>query len=285
MSHYVDENYYQEAMKEVLTDENIDAAINAINTMIAAINAAKPAVNALDVTPGLKDALIAELDATIQTLETARDDIIAARLIKDLDGVAKAIFILKDELDNHANKITALATEAGIFAMPYIQYALAEINKYVDLAAEKAQDAYDWCVANVQQFAADYLALVETIGAEVDKIDPALGAAVRKFMIETPADTLAILYTYGDKAVDELVDRAIVYGDAVAQAAIKLAEVLKKYGVAIYNAIINDSDCKELYAELLDAANKILALEEKLNKPSDFETVGSNIYAELDTIS
>ena len=286
--------YYAQAMAQVLTEENIDKAIISIDSAIAAIDSAIAALSGkaranMGDTTALKAALVAELEATKDTLTKIRTILNEGDLKNgeqyEIQATIAALLTFEEDLWAHANNIAKIATEAGIFAMPYIQLALETINHYAGVAAGVAQNAYNWCVANVQGFVENYLALVDTISTEIStKFDPTVGAAVRDFMINTPADALAIIYTAGADAVEKLVDRAVNYGNAVADAAIDLALVIKKYGVAIYNAIVDDPACKALYEELLGVVDQILALEDQIKKPSDIEDVALDIYGKLDKL-
>ncbi len=244
--------YYAIAVQYVLNAENKKLALTYIDYAIDAVIKATNAVNAYAVAPEyvkVKAALLEELAETLDTLNVARD-IIASDKLLGIHSTVDAMLTLKDELVDHFATISALGLEIGLAADPHIQHALAMVQHYIDLADTTILNAYNWLVENVDQFVADYLALVETIGAQVDKFDPTIGQAVRDFMIDTPADALAIIYQFGKDAAYKLaVDAAEAAGD-IYKEAMTLAGILAQYGKEIYNAIKNSGECQTILAKL-----------------------------------
>jgi len=244
--------YYAIALNYVLNSNNKSIALEYIGYAKDAVANAIAAVNGYAVAPeheAAKAALLAELAETLDTLKVA-EDIIANDKINGIYSTVDAILTLKDELLDHYKTLSALGLELGLAADPYIQNAIEKIMYYIDLADTSIIAAYNWLVTEVDTFVNDYLAFVETVGAEVDKFDTAIGAAVRKFMIETPADALAIICQYGKTAAIKLaVDAAEAAGD-IYKEAMTLAGLLAQYGTEIYGAVENSDECKAIIAKL-----------------------------------
>ncbi|MBR5260103.1 MAG: S-layer homology domain-containing protein [Eggerthellaceae bacterium] len=240
--------YYQEAVAGVLTAEVVDLIVKGIDATAAAVEAAQVAAAAI-ADSDLKDALLAELAATLETLDAARD-IFANGDLNDLRGAMAALLELKGELEKHAVTISALAEEAGIAAEPCIVKALEAADAYIALANKTVADIYAAAVEACEDFAAVYAAWVEDMAARAAAIDPALGDAVRAFLTDVPADSLAILYVYGDEALTKLVaDAAVAYGD-IYDIVAALAQVLYADGEAIYNAVLASDDFAAVKAEI-----------------------------------
>jgi len=123
-------------------------------------------------------------------------------------------------------------------------------QNYKNIANNYITNAYNWLVENVKGINQGYITLVENIGAIVDKFDIALGQAVRTFMYDAPADTVALISIYGENAIKELCSVAANAANDLYTAAANFALLLKDHGIEIYTAIVNDPTCKALQDEL-----------------------------------
>ena len=289
--------YYAQAMAQVLTEENIAKAIISIDSAIAAIDSAIAALSGkaranMGDTTALKAALVEELEVTKDTLDHIKvvleSDALKNKTTNEyeIQATIAALLTFEEDLWAHANSIAKIATEAGIFATPYIQAVIAVINDYAAIAAEMVQEAYDWCVANVQGFVADYYALANEMKNLVSKIDENLGEAVYDFMIEVPSDTIKLLYLYGEGAVDKLILDAVAAGEDIYDAVAGLAYVLKKHGKDIYDAVRKAAETDPAFKDIYDELQKVYAEIEKIevNAPSDLGGLGADVYARLDEL-
>ena len=182
----------------------------------------------------LKALLLEELDNTEETLDALIGLLDNEVLDEDAWAEMKA---LEDELNKHIETITELAEAMGVELDGCIADLEDAAKIYADMIAEVAEAAYDYAVESIEGFAEDYAEWVESVGDEIDEVNPVLGDAVRKFLTEVPADSLSILYAYGDEAVAKLVSEAVkAYGDMETVIA-DLAYVLTTYGEEIYAAV------------------------------------------------
>ncbi|MBQ8409855.1 MAG: hypothetical protein IJY39_13425, partial [Clostridia bacterium] len=267
---YVDKNYYQQAIAEVLTDTNKALAVGYIDAAIAAVKDAQAAVSQLTVDAeyaNVKAELLKELAATENTLIVAKEAIENGYL-ENLGGVWTTMLLLQDELNVHAANISALATEIGIAAEPHIVKAIGIINDYSQHVADIANEAFLWVVNGVEEFNAEYAALVERIGALADKIDPVLGAAVRKYMTETPADAMAIVYAYGEDAVLRFMVDVSKASDNLYISIKTLAALLVEHGEDIYTAVVSTDEFDALLEQIEDTKEELLALYASQNGPA-----------------
>lgn len=284
--------YYHKAMARVLTPERIElaqayisVAKTKINEAIVALGGTPRAAIESDTT-ALKAALVEELLATYDTLvkieEVLENDSLKNGDEYQIQATIDVLLTFEEDLNTHCANINAIATEAGILAMPYIAQAVGAINEYTQIAADIAVAAYEWCVENAQDFKADYIALTKLLSGYAAEIDPELGTAVYNFMINTPADALRTIHLYGDEAVDALIDRSGDYVDGVLGAAIKLARVIKKYGGKVYRAIRNDETCYGIYKEL---RYEVYPQIVELRAQAGMTGVAAGVYRELDRLT
>ena len=284
---YIIENYdeaYAYAYQYAKEEGYVKEAIGYIDEAIAAVEAGKTAVAEYAVDEEFaasKDALLAEFDATVATLNKIKS-LLETDALATVDGAYAEFAALGGELDEHLENIKKLSDEIGFVADAYISDVIDAVNYYAQLAEALANEAYEWAAENVENFTEEYLALVEKIGALADEVDPALGEAVRKFMIETPADALAIIYAYGEEAVIKLFADAAAAADDIYVAVSTLATVFEKYGKEIYDAVSASEECKEILNKMTKLAGQLEALAaEAAEAPAATATA---LYAQMDAI-
>lgn len=245
------EPYYQIAINYVLTTENINAANYYIDLMIKAVSKVSAVVDGYATTTpeliGAKEALVAELNETLTTLGVAKD-ILANNRLADAKTALQTILSLKGDAVRHARNIVTLAKELGIagdYAINELKIAAQEYESFADYVTTTA---YEWIVENVKD--KSYFEVFEKISAALNKFDPALAQAVSTFMHDAPADTLALIFIYGEDAVYELGSVAVGSAKKLYDAAANFAYILKDHGVVICRAILNDSDCRALKSQI-----------------------------------
>ena len=129
---FIEENYDEAyAFGYNYLDENgyIDTAVSALNSAIAAVNSAIVEVeNYNGLTDGLKADLLAELEATANTLEELRN-VLRDDSAKDVEGLVAAVLALGDDLNTHLNNIGAILEQAGVdYVLPALDFAISYIN-------------------------------------------------------------------------------------------------------------------------------------------------------------
>lgn len=261
---YIDNAY---ALGYAKADEMgyIDLATSYIDIAIGAVGTGKEAAVNFPVDAelaGIKEALLAEFDAATRTLNKI-NELLATDALSTKDGAWTELLGLREELDNHIAKILTLADEIGFVADPYVTDVINAAIYYAQLIDTVANNAYTWIVTSVKEFNVGYATWVEEMGTLADKVDPALGVAVRKYLTETPADTLAILYAYGEEATLKLFADAAAAADDIYTAAANLAGLLAEHGNTIYAAVTGSEE----YAEILNEIKALIPqLEELMNE-------------------
>ena len=200
----------------------IDVSVEAINEAISALYVAIDEVNAgtLGVTEELKEKLVAELEATIETLEELRD-VLANDSAKDVEGLVAAVFALENDLYAHLNGVYAVLEQAGIdvnqlVLVPAFNEAVRVINEEVIPTALAAAEAFANAVVEYVQAKLDALyTKVVGISKEVynqiidtivriqlhvgEKVDNAIAPVVDAYL--TILGTLTDIYGSVDEAV------------------------------------------------------------------------------------
>ena len=144
--------YYDEAYAAGYgyADENgyIDISVEAIEKAIDAIEVAIDEVNGglLGTTDELTAKLVAELEATKETLEELRN-VLATDSAKDVEGLVAAVFALEDDLYRHLTNVYDILAQAGIdvnqlVILPAINEAIRVINEEVIPAVVAAAEAF-----------------------------------------------------------------------------------------------------------------------------------------------
>ncbi len=263
---------YAKAYKKADEEGKIDELISYIDAAIAGLDVVYDVVDSYEneIPAEMWDiwkTLIVEISNVREDLEYIKD-----RLENDdfetAEGVWDTILELQSNLEVHKANIIELATELGILG----ELALNELDTVVDyysaVIKEIADEAYAWLANGVKEFNAEYAAWVEEMGNLADKVDPALGAAVRKFLTEAPADALSILYAYGDEAAAKLfVDAAAAAGDIYTVMS-ALVNALINDAADIAEAIKNNAEVQDLLAKLEAKALELEAtIAEATTKP------------------
>ena len=246
----------------------VDEAVKYIEIAIEAIEEAKNAVADFKVSAkldGVKDALQKELDATNRTLGEIKA-LLETDALATKPGAWAEMVALRDNLDNQIAKIKTLADEIGFVAAPYVQKAIDAYNYYTKLLADVAADAYAWVANGVDEFAKEYAELVEEIGKIADELHPDLGKAVRKYLTETPADTLEILFAHGESAVNVLLAKAADASEDIGNIAYALGKVIYEKGDIIGKEIAKSEEVANIKAEIDVAYKDLLKLYDEVSK-------------------
>lgn len=246
----------------------VDEAVKYIEIAIEAIEEAKNAVADFKVSAkldGVKDALQKELDATNRTLGEIKA-LLESDALATKPGAWAEMVALRDDLDNQIAKIKTLADEIGFVAAPYVQKAIDAYNYYTKLLADVAADAYAWVANGVDEFAKEYAELVEEIGKIADELHPDLGKAVRKYLTETPADTLEILFAHGESAVNVLLAKAADASEDIGNIAYALGKVIYEKGDIIGKEIAKSEEVANIKAEIDVAYKDLLKLYDEVSK-------------------
>ena len=246
----------------------VDEAVKYIEIAIEAIEEAKNAVADFKVSAkldGVKDALQKELDATNRTLGEIKA-LLETDALATKPGAWAEMVALRDDLDNQIAKIKTLADEIGFVAAPYVQKAIDAYNYYTKLLADVAADAYAWVANGVDEFAKEYAELVEEIGKIADELHPDLGKAVRKYLTETPADTLEILFAHGESAVNVLLAKAADASEDIGNIAYALGKVIYEKGDIIGKEIAKSEEVANIKAEIDVAYKDLLKLYDEVSK-------------------
>ena len=255
------ENIYAGAYAYVDGLGYIDVAIDALKVAAGSMDDASAFVDGYELPAeldGVKAEMLEELANTKATLEKLAL-VLETEDLSTVDDLVAEVLELEVDLWIHLDTLQDLAVEAGIVIDPY----LVQMNEAIDAYAAMAKAMADKVAAEFAACEAAYAEWVESVGALADIIDPALGAAVRKFLTETPADTMDILADYAEAGVAKLfADAAVAYGD-VAEVIVLLANTLYTYGEEIYNAVKENDEIEALVA---DIKAQLEIVEEKANE-------------------
>ena len=252
------ENIYATAYAITEALGYIGVAIDALNVAAGSMDTASAFVDGYELPAelaGVKAEMLEELTNTKATLVKLAG-VLETEDLSTVDALVAEVLELEVELWIHLDTLQDLAVEAGIVIDPY----LVDLNNAVEAYAAMAAAMADQVAAEIAACEAAYAAWVEEVGALADAIDPALGAAVRKFLTETPADTMDILAEYAEAGVAKLfADAAVAYGD-VADVIVLLANTLYTYGEEIYAAVETNPEVEALVTEIkaqLEVAEEI----------------------------
>ena len=274
--------------------EEIDDVVVALNDAADDIDAANAIIKELNVSDDFKNThkyLVEELENTAKTLREA------AKAIDALEGEDPAeawalVLTLEAELDDHIATIKALAKALGeetwVIVAPYVEEATEAAEYYAELVAGIIADAYAYTKEEFKDQIAGindaYFAFVEYAGAAADKLDPALGVAVRKYLINTPADVYAIVYAYGEEAVLKFITDAANASGNVYDAVLGFAALVEAYGEDIFNIVINKAEYKDLVEEIKKTAEELKKLYDEEGKEAlvaELEVKLAELYADV----
>ncbi len=262
---------YEEAWKQAEAAGIIGAANLGLDTAADALTKAAAYLNALDfadVDPAYAQVLgdikiaalneIAAIGATIEKLQTLLN---SKTLTKDN---WELMLTLENDLRTHCENAVAFAKMLNRDLTPLVEDGVGQVLAALGIFNEIAVDAYN----RLLTIPAEYEAWVDEITAYVDMLDPALGAAVRKFMKEVPADSMAIFFAYGDEAIDVLVKEALATYNDIYEASRYLVTVLWENADVMYEAVKNNEEVKALIAQLHEnIENAEAALKWSLDHP------------------
>ena len=274
---------YADKYAELKEDGTLDELKGYISDAQAALDAANVALADFEVDAefaNLKALLSEELIDANTTLEKIKYII---DTVDELDEESwAAIMALEDDLAEHAANIKAIADEIEFVATPYVEIVVEVSKHYAAIVADIAIDAYEALVNGATAFNAAYLAFAENASAEAAKISPELGAAVRKFLMDTPAEAVAIIYAYGEEAVLKLVVDAAVAAEDLYDIAVALVALLEEHGEDIYEAVIGTEEYDIVVKDIEDLIEQIKTLcEEAKNAPVSTALVYEQKIAEL----
>lgn len=259
---------YAEAYKYALKNGYIDMAKGYIGIASGALGTANTYVSTLEVPAQLlntKALLLEEIGKTQVTLEKIN-------ALLNIDALTPEtwaqILAMEEEIYAHMATLEDLAAELGVVGNIAMDQIGVVANYYAGVIDAIANNAYAWVANGVTEFNAEYAALVEAAGLAADKVDPELGAAVRAYLIETPAEALAIMYAAGDDAIVELIAAAAAASDDIKVIVTAISAILDSDITAIANAVKNSNEVAAIMAQIDAVKNQIAAkVDEMMNYP------------------
>ena len=284
------EAVYEVAYKYAKDNGYIDAAVEALDIAVTAVGLAYGYVAEYEVEAELdaeqkaqldsvKAQILAEMAATAATIKKMAD-LVATDKFNTIASSWETILGLKDEMHAHRDALAELGLQLGEDLYPYVE----ELNEYleeavltyselVDVVVEKIADEFAACDAEIAAWAEEVIAIA-------DAIDPALGAAVRKFFADSAADAEAILRKYVEEGIAQLFIVAADAAGEIAAVAAALDAVLFQHGEAIYNALNGNTELKALVEDIKAELNKAEDIANTLYN-STVEDALTDVYGQL----
>ncbi len=259
---------YAQAYQYALDNGYIYMAKGYIGIASGALGTANTYVSALEVPAQLlniKALLLEEIGKTQVTLAKIN-------ALLNIDALTPEtwaqILAMEEEIYAHMATLEDLAAELGVVGNIAMDQIGVVANYYAGMIDAIANNAYAWVANGVTEFNAEYAALVEAAGLAADKVDPELGAAVRAYLIETPAEALAIMYAAGDDAIVELIAAAAAASDDIKVIVTAISAILDSDITAIANAVKNSNEVAAIMAQIDAVKNQIAAtVDEMMNYP------------------
>ena len=223
----------------------LDEAIFAFESAIATIDAYYEE-NKDDVAPELAETVANLKAAAITELEACIETATALKSILDNDSLPRdmlvEIYNLKNQLDLHCQNAVDFARQTNADLTPFVNAGVEKVLEQVKVLSDIAADAYDMLSVVPEE----YIQFCEQVTAYAEAIDPRLAAAVAKFLAETPAEAMEILYAYGEEAVTKLVTDAVAaYGD-IYEAAVLFLDTIVKYGLDMHETLKTNPELQQL---------------------------------------
>lgn len=264
--------YYEEVYADLKANGTIDAMIAGLDVLDSTMDYLEQSIIDFEIPSDLKSErtdkikvlLLDEIDNIRDTSKSLRIILGMETLDFDTDDY-KHLVALQKNLENHINTIGNLTLEIGYFADPYIVELQKIVGFYAGIIKDMADESYNYLVNKVEGFNAKYLEFVELVGLYGDKIDPAIGAAIRAYLIDTPADAINILCEYGEEAVLKFVVDAANTIDNLGASIGALVLVLAEHGAEIYNEIAADEEYKQLVAAIEQKVANLMVLYQEAN--------------------
>ena len=259
---------YAEAYKYALKNGYIDMAKGYIGIASGALGTANTYVSTLEVPAQLlniKALLLEEIGKTQVTLVKIDE-------LLDIDALTPEtwaqILAMEEEIYAHMATLEDLAAELGVVGNIAMDQIGVVANYYAGVIDAIANNAYAWVANGVQEFNAEYAAWVESVGLMADKIDPELGAAVRAYLTETPAEALAIMYAAGDDAVVEFIAATAAASDDIKVIITAISAILNSDIADIATAVKNSAEVAAILAQIDQVKAEIEAtVAEMMNYP------------------
>ena len=285
---------YAVAYDKAVNAGYVDTAVNYMDTatmaralgQLALLNTEIPADFA-----ATKALLMDEIDNALATVAATKDLLLTA---DNLDSDTwNAVLAAVATLDSHVETITALVNELTVVAAPYVEAFKAEVAPYVAeletavayysyLAETIAKEAYAYADGKVNEFKQAYAEFVENAGKEADKIDPALGAALRAYLTETPVEVLSILHAYSSEAWNKLLVSAADLSDDLLNVVYAFGAIVANDGYNMILSVVNDGSVEALIAEIYAQNAKLEALVAEMKAAP--VTSAMNYQVQIDAI-
>ena len=241
---------YAQAYQYALANGYIDMAKGYIGIASGALGTANTYVSALEVPAQLlniKALLLEEIGKTQVTL-TKIDELLDINALTPETWAQ--ILAMEEEIYAHMATLEDLAAELGVVGNIAMDQIGVVANYYAGVIDAIANNAYAWVANGVQEFNAEYAAWVESVGLMADKIDPELGAAVRAYLTETPAEALAIMYAAGDDAVVEFIATTAAASDDIKVIITAISAILNSDIADIAAAVKNSAEVAAILAQI-----------------------------------
>ena len=244
----------------------MDEAVFGLDAAIAGIETAIEFVENYETEYAeIKAQMIAELEATIVTLTSLKADLQADKFAT-VDGAFDTLLTYKDDMHDHRDALAVLAETIGVEIDPYIAEFNNTVAFYAAIVNDIVVDAYNFAVATNDAFVQGYADFTAIAVKYATMIDPDLGAAVEKFLTETPADAMAIVTRYGQESLLKLVVDAAAASDKIEARVLVLVQVLIENGEEIYAAVTESDEFDALLAEIEVTKAALIELYEKAEK-------------------
>ena len=182
------QEYYDEALALAFIAAKdagyVDIAIDAIGDAIVAIEAAKAEVeNVAELSDALKEAVLAELDAAVATLNKVKT-VLEADDMESVDELIETLYSFEDDLYTHLNNAKAILEIAGSDAADYVN----------EIWENNIKPEIDAILADIEENGAEYLR------EALKKYAPIIGEAAWNALLATPDAIRALIEfieTYG----------------------------------------------------------------------------------------
>lgn len=276
-------SYYEEKYTELQDNGTIGQINGGLDIIDSATGALEEEINnyiipsdiaiAPERAENIKNLLLEEIDNIQETSKEIRE-LLALESIEFTAENYQRLVRLNRNLEKHVETLSELLVEIEYVADFYVVELEAVIDYQTSILNGVAEDAYEHLENEVEAFEQRFDELVELVGSYVDRIDSALGEAVRTYLVETPKDAIMIICQYGEDALYKLAVDALALNDSLYSSVSAIVAVMVEHGKEIYDEIVADEE----YVALVEAIERKKADLEQLY----LEITESPIVAAID---
>ena len=267
------DSYYKDTYENLKENGTIDQMVENLDTFDGVLDSLEnglleyeiPSGIAGDRAENIKDLLLDEIDNMKVTSEAIRVILGAETLDFDSEELAKLASLNKN-LADHVVTIGKLSGEIGYVADFKVDELEQTVEFYSDVIDNMVDSSYDYLVNEVNGFATQYEELVELVGSYADKLDSAVGSAVRIYLTNAPKDAIKIISIYGEEAVLKLILDATAVIDDFGTSLGALMLVWAECGAEIYDDIAANAEYQELVVAIEQKVADLTKLYEETKK-------------------